>query len=408
MTDAFVIEEEIEVLQDFYDEFCNSHLEIEHLLAQLETQGGVKGLFVELYRELDSIRNGAGVANISPITDSLESIQTLLEKVMKGELEYCHAFCEVIMLLMDRLLVISREAATTRQIAFELYNEIQNALRPMLMSDSTTFEAGVSKAIAILTGQFVAEDSNVAVSLFDDDSVDLFGDDEGVELFGEEQTAEKQTDKQTTEAKPHADIAMLMGRDNDRHDRDLALLQVLAGSMQERHEHWGDRTDYVMRFALGMNALAGNPVDPVQLEAAVYMHDFAMAKLPDLLIQKREQLSPREWAKVVAHPMWGRDLLNILGGWEQAAEIVMQHHERPDGKGYPMGITEDKICPGAKILAICDAFYSMTHERPDRESKRSMIRAVAEITACRGSQFSAKWVAIFHKVLKIQYQAGAV
>ena len=85
--------------------------------------------------------------------------------------------------------------------------------------------------------------------------------------------------------------------------------------------------------------------------------------------------------------------------WDQASYIVLEHHEREDGLGYPAGLTGAHICPGAKILAIVDAFEARTHERAySTNLKRPFVRAVLEINRCAGTHFDPNWVNVFNEV----------
>ena len=84
--------------------------------------------------------------------------------------------------------------------------------------------------------------------------------------------------------------------------------------------------------------------------------------------------------------------------------MIAQHHEMVDGRGYPNGLTEDGIVPGAKILAIIDAFESVTLKHSHRGHGRSLLRAVAEINAS-DRQFSAEWIAHFNQVIRGMVEA---
>jgi HD-GYP domain-containing protein (c-di-GMP phosphodiesterase class II) len=106
------------------------------------------------------------------------------------------------------------------------------------------------------------------------------------------------------------------------------------------------------------------------------------------------------------HPNVGFEVVRRMPGWEEAANAIKQHHEYFDGSGYPQQLKGSETTNGAQILAICDAFFSLTHERADRYQPRSLIRAMAEINACSGSQFCPFWVEIFNVVVKIQQMAG--
>ena len=91
-------------------------------------------------------------------------------------------------------------------------------------------------------------------------------------------------------------------------------------------------------------------------------------------------------------------LLEHLDQWDMARKIVMQHHERTDGTGYPLGLKEDDICEGAKLLAIVDTYDAMTHPRAHNEDNvLSKKEAVIEINRSAKGQFSMKWVRHFNQ-----------
>ena len=78
----------------------------------------------------------------------------------------------------------------------------------------------------------------------------------------------------------------------------------------------------------------------------------------------------------------------------------MQHHERVDGSGYPLGLKEDDICDGAKLLAILDTYDAMTHSRAhNQDSRMSKKQAVIELNRAAKGQFSMKWVRHFNQAM---------
>ncbi|WP_394392914.1 HD-GYP domain-containing protein [Shewanella woodyi] len=84
----------------------------------------------------------------------------------------------------------------------------------------------------------------------------------------------------------------------------------------------------------------------------------------------------------------------------EAAQIVLQHHEQVDGAGYPNHLTGDKICDGAKIIAIADTFDARSHERAHHTLlKRPLVRTMNEINNFSGTQFDPYWVEIFNQVV---------
>ena len=79
--------------------------------------------------------------------------------------------------------------------------------------------------------------------------------------------------------------------------------------------------------------------------------------------------------------------------------MIAQHHEMPDGQGYPNRLRADEICDGAKILAIVDAFESIMLKHSERGKTRSIMRAIAEINACN-NQFAPEWIEAFNRVIR--------
>jgi HD-GYP domain-containing protein (c-di-GMP phosphodiesterase class II) len=155
----------------------------------------------------------------------------------------------------------------------------------------------------------------------------------------------------------------------------------------------------MLRLALKMNDMADRPVDPTQLAAAIYMHDAGMALIPLSVINSKDSLTEQDREKMEQHPQIGYELLRYMKDWSEASLMVLQHHERMDGSGYPQGLKENEICDGAKIIAIADAMDARTHERAHATlMKRPLLRAAMEISKKADTQFSSYWVDIFSTV----------
>jgi HD-GYP domain-containing protein (c-di-GMP phosphodiesterase class II) len=114
-------------------------------------------------------------------------------------------------------------------------------------------------------------------------------------------------------------------------------------------------------------------------------------------LHKQKKLEDAEFNLMRSHVYKSARLLENLNQWNEARKIVMQHHERIDGSGYPLGIKEDDICEGAKLLAILDTFDAITHARA-YETHRQMPKkkAVIEINRIARGQFSSKWMQAFN------------
>jgi HD-GYP domain-containing protein (c-di-GMP phosphodiesterase class II) len=124
----------------------------------------------------------------------------------------------------------------------------------------------------------------------------------------------------------------------------------------------------------------------VGVELGALLHDLGRtAVLHDVTLHARP-LDTSERALVQAHPTIGWEMLRGIPGLEDAAEIVWMHHERPDGAGYPRGVSGDHVPIGARIVMVCAAYDAMTEDRPYRRGLNPRA-ACAELRKHSGTQF---------------------
>jgi HD-GYP domain-containing protein (c-di-GMP phosphodiesterase class II) len=127
------------------------------------------------------------------------------------------------------------------------------------------------------------------------------------------------------------------------------------------------------------------------------LHDIGKIGLPEAVLQKPARLGGRELAEIRTHPEIGAEVLGGHG-MEDVRSWVYAHHERPDGRGYPRGLTDSEIPLEAKILAVADAYEAMTADRVYRPGIGTKA-ARAELLRCAGTQFDARVIAAFMAVL---------
>jgi signal transduction histidine kinase len=142
----------------------------------------------------------------------------------------------------------------------------------------------------------------------------------------------------------------------------------------------------------------------VQYVASV--HDIGMTKVSDEILNKALDLSSEEKAKIQQHPKSGTELMRPLEFVELASNIILYHHECVDGSGYPMGLRGDEIPIGSRILAVIDAYQSMTSDKPYRK-KLDRDETIAELINCSGTQFDRRVVEAFVAVLSEERQDAA-
>src|SRR5215470_9799316 len=136
---------------------------------------------------------------------------------------------------------------------------------------------------------------------------------------------------------------------------------------------------------------------PERVEAIRYagmLHDVGKLGVPTKVLQKSGPLSEEEFAAIQLHPMRGLEIVREIGFLDEALAGIMHHHEKMDGRGYPMGLAGDEIPEFARVIAVADAFDSMTSTRSYREARR-MSEAIEELRKGAGSQFDPAMVEAF-------------
>jgi len=187
---------------------------------------------------------------------------------------------------------------------------------------------------------------------------------------------------------------------------DLAFFKQLAHQLDELDIFQPGRTQTILNLCLETNVGLGSPVNEDQLTAAVYLHDIGMTLVPSEILHKPSKLRAEEFAKIKGHVAMGTQLLARIDGWDEAATIVQQHHEKHDGSGYPFGLQQDAIHPGAKIIALADTYHAVTNERVDRSYKKSLFSAVTLINQESGVQFDPIFVEVFNETVRQQFIAN--
>ncbi|MFB9894210.1 HD-GYP domain-containing protein [Planobispora takensis] len=140
---------------------------------------------------------------------------------------------------------------------------------------------------------------------------------------------------------------------------------------------------------------------PERLRAIRYagmLHDVGKLGVPTKVLQKEGPLTEEEFAAIQLHPMRGLEIVRGIDFLDEAFAGIMHHHERQDGKGYPMGLAGDEIPEFARIIAVADAFDAMTSDRSYRNA-RSVEIATAELRKGAGTQFDPVMVGAFVKAL---------
>jgi len=160
------------------------------------------------------------------------------------------------------------------------------------------------------------------------------------------------------------------------------------------------------RVSLGSGMIArqiGMGVDRTEaIEFAGMLHDVGKLGVPTQVLQKTGALTEEEFAAIQLHPMRGLEIVREIGFLNEALAGIMHHHERIDGTGYPMGFAGHEIPEFARIIAVADAFDSMTSTRSYREAK-SLDEALEELCKGKNTQFDPLIVDAF---IEAVYRVG--
>jgi len=135
------------------------------------------------------------------------------------------------------------------------------------------------------------------------------------------------------------------------------------------------------------------------LKYASLLHDAGKADIPLKILTKTTKLTPKEYGIIKRHPLKGAQILRHIQILRPVIQIIMHHHEKYDGSGYPSRLKKNKIPEGARIMAVADAFEAMVYGRPYRE-RMDIASAIKEIKKKSGTQFDPRVVEAFLRVTK--------
>lgn len=171
------------------------------------------------------------------------------------------------------------------------------------------------------------------------------------------------------------------------------MIQLLT-ELQTKDHYTKEHSDRVFYLAKRMGlALGYHSKQIYNLNKAARFHDIGKVYIEDKILNKPSSLSTEEYLEIQKHVALGQEM--ILEAFDsEIYNIVLQHHERIDGSGYPHGLKDDQILEAAKILAICDSYDAMTTDRVYKKGK-SKVEAFKELQALAGKEYDENLVELF-------------
>jgi len=174
-----------------------------------------------------------------------------------------------------------------------------------------------------------------------------------------------------------------------------ATVSALCQAVETKDFYTRGHSERVSRGSVMIAREIGMRAERVEaIRYAGMLHDVGKLGVPTSVLQKNGALTDDEYAAIQLHPMRGLDIVREIGFLDEALAGIMHHHERIDGRGYPMGLAGDEIPEFARVLAVADAFDAMTSNRSYRGA-RPVPEAVAELRKWAGTQFDPAFVDAF-------------
>lgn len=381
-----------ELIEDFRQSFEDHYETVINCIATLELTPDSDASIDQLFRSLHTIKGNARMLLLEQLALFVHGIEESLSALRDHKIQFTILLGESITLCLDK----------TKEISETIFNNSaeDDPSVTALLNIFPQLQNCPQEEVDILCAKIIKQ-----ITGFDVDMTKICGQSEiDSILFNMEQLKQPNTSTVTGQFQFKTEMTQEMifyiAEDTpDALKEHLGYMRYLALLLEAKIPHWQGRTHQILQLAIIFNESLDDPVPIHQLEMAVYTHDMAFTFLPNALILTEEKFSEEQTVLMQTHTQMAADFIGINDDWKVAHEIVLQHHEKNDGTGYPEGLKENEICSGAKMLSIIDAFVAMTTYRPDRAYKRSVLTALNEIKNQAGKQFSAELVPIFLNIL---------
>jgi len=373
-----------DIIEDYTASFSEHYVIINNCIGMLDNTPDDEDIINEVFRSLHTIKGNADMCQLDTITQFTHALEDIVAEIRDGNIEYQPLIGEIILLSLDKTKEFSKNIFNNTPVDKNQVENICDELnRIKLQPDQIQ---SIAKNVVNLISGHIVDKKNTHIVAADANS-QIGG------IFVDSPPAQQKA----------VDIMPCPYSKQEIDDNALDFLRGLKAwsvLMEQKIPYWKGRLERTLPMVTAINKQLDSPVDYVQLEAALYVHDVSFAFLSNHLLQKESKFDSIDLKEMQQHPQLSANLLKHVAGWENAAKIVLQHHEKWDGSGYPNRLKQNEIHPGAQIISIIDTFESMTSLRADRHFKRSVLRAVTEINNCAGSQFNPDIVLVFNTIIK--------
>jgi HD-GYP domain-containing protein (c-di-GMP phosphodiesterase class II) len=174
-----------------------------------------------------------------------------------------------------------------------------------------------------------------------------------------------------------------------------AIINSLIIELEQKDRYLKGHSEKVREYSIKIGKKLGLSRDEIKILSNVsVLHDIGKLFIDSSILNKKEKLTEAEWMIIKRHPLNGERILLPLRKIRDGISIVRHHHERIDGKGYPDGISGNKISLLARIVSVADALDAMSSKRPYRETPLSLEEIKNELKKNMGTQFDPEIVKV--------------
>ncbi len=183
-----------------------------------------------------------------------------------------------------------------------------------------------------------------------------------------------------------------------------STLTALVKALDAREKEVGSHSERVMNYTVFLGEKIGITSKELQeLAKGALLHDIGKIGISDNILLKPGPLDEQEWLDMRCHPQVGYAILSDIEFLKGPAEMILSHHERFDGSGYPKGLKDEQIPISSRIFALVDTLDAMTSNRPYRKAL-PFAQMTEEIIKCRGSQFDPDITDLFASIPRRQWE----
>lgn len=210
----------------------------------------------------------------------------------------------------------------------------------------------------------------------------------------------KELRKQNYQLETIEELYKEVQRSSSRIDRNyLESIEAFVRALEARDMYTRGHSDRVHRFSLAIaDELKLDENEKADIHHGSLLHDIGKIGVYDRILLKPQSLSDEEFEIMKSHPEFGAEILKNVSALQGIIPIILHHHERQDGSGYPLGLKGDEIPLGARIVQVADSWDAMTSDRPYRR-RLAFDVAIKRLEEAKSTQLDENCVGAFVKWL---------